>query len=137
MRFMKGNSLIGARRECFTLQQVSAKKLPERAPRRVPLGQERAPEEIYHFLLPDSGMADYKDKVIRSIAPKEVQHMQVWRKDFITPLAVGEAELLCKMSGIIDQLWQEHVKFRQELRDKTTDVINIFGQPECARRIML
>ncbi len=133
MRFLHGNSLIGARRECFSSGQVTGKKnkkWQEKVPRRVPLGEARKPEEIYHFLLPDLGMSEHKDKVIRGLVPEELQTMQEWRKNFLVPLREEEAEQLLKMSAIIDELWQEHSQTRAQLREKTNDSVNIYGQEE-------
>ena len=66
-----GNSLIGARREVFRAGSLKKRAKPawhDEAPRRLNLQQpDRQPDEIYHFLLPDPGMAKYTDKVAKEL----------------------------------------------------------------------
>ncbi len=66
-----GNSLIGARREVYRASQLLRNAKPawyDEAPRRLdPQDPVRQPDEIYHFLLPDPGMANYTDKVARKL----------------------------------------------------------------------
>ena len=68
-----GNSLIGARREVYRASQLVRNAKPawyDEAPRRLdPQHPVRQPDEIYHFLLPDPGMANYTDKVARKLYP--------------------------------------------------------------------
>ena len=75
-QLVNGNSLIGARRQCYRVSslQATSKGLRwyEKAPERVPLGTERKrgklSTQIYHFLLGNPGMCSYTDKVIRQTA---------------------------------------------------------------------
>lgn len=39
-------------------------------------------KEIYHFLLGDPGMANYSDKVIKSLEPENIKKLKSWNKDF-------------------------------------------------------
>lgn len=71
-QLVTGNSLIGARRQVYTTTQAQAKSAAARwfteAPERRPVdGQPRAEDEVYHFLLGDPGMSNYRDRVIRSL----------------------------------------------------------------------
>ena len=49
-------------------------------PERVLPGTERPEGTVYHFLLPDRGMAAYNDKVIKKLAPDEIAHMKAWNR---------------------------------------------------------
>ena len=72
-----GNSLVGARREVYPVSALKRGAKPlwyERAPRRLdPQKPDRKPDEIYHFLLPDNGMADYTDEVAKQLYPDDFQ----------------------------------------------------------------
>jgi hypothetical protein len=119
-----GNSLIGARREVYAAADLhNGKKAAwfEQAPRLVfspppqageGLGereQSRRPDEIYHFLLPDPGMANYTDKVAKSLYPQEFEQLKQWRRAFIAPLAAHEIARLQQLSAKVDELWAEHL----------------------------
>ncbi len=59
-----GNSLVGARREVYPAALLREAKAEKRwhhaAPKRLDTQEPvRGLDEIYHFLLPDPGMADY------------------------------------------------------------------------------
>ena len=50
-----------------------------------------AARRIWHFLLPDPGMADYTDKVAKSPTPGDFDRLKAWRKAFCAPLDHHEA----------------------------------------------
>lgn len=129
-----GNSLIGARRQVYTVEQVTAEKEPKiwyaNAPERVMPGKRRdEKEQVYHFLLGDPGMADYNDKVIKELAGEQLKKIKKWRKSFITPLDRGEAETLLRLSNVIDSLWERHTAMRRQVDEMTTDDLPVFGKP--------
>ena len=80
MQLVAGNSLIGARRQAFSSHLLRPKKgetswlddVPVRYPLKPPEGEptERPAHSVYHFLLPDTGMANYNDKVVKQMARK-------------------------------------------------------------------
>lgn len=84
--------------------------------------------EIYHFLLPDKGMATYKDKVIKQMAGDEIKAINEWRKDFTKPFSKGEIAQLQKLSTAIDKLWQRHAEDQRKIDNRTTDPLQVFGQ---------
>ena len=55
-------------------------------PERVMPGAQRQPETVYHFLLPDKGMANYTDKVVKGLAGEQIASINAWRKEFVNPL---------------------------------------------------
>lgn len=133
MQLVCGNSLIGARRQVFASELLGQRKKGEstwldEAPERVPLGEQRPARSVYHFLLPDKGMAAYNDKVIKQMAPGEIKRMGAWRKDFAKPFSKDDVEALERLSAAIDRLWAKHVAELQRIRRRTTDPLSIFGQ---------
>jgi hypothetical protein len=66
-----GNSLIGARRQCFRTEQLTAKGRPwlDAVPERLKRGEERPTDGVYHFLVPDNGMCRYEDKAVKAMCP--------------------------------------------------------------------
>ncbi len=134
MQLVTGNSLIGARRQVFAshLLSRSSRSAPlwlDEAPQRVMPGNERPKHTIYHFLLPDRGMADYKDKVVRQMAETEIKKIKEWRKDFIKPFTEGEIKRLEALSVAVDRLWERHIEQQRIIRARTSDPVQVFGQP--------
>lgn len=143
-----GNSLVGARRDCFSTAQLSPgkgeKDLPERdwraaVPRRItwrggilpprtPQGQD-APAPVWHFLLPDPGMANCSDKVIKQLVPREFDRMKAWRKTFCAPLSTEEVQRACALSVAVEDLWQQHAQELARVRRATSDELHVWPDP--------
>lgn len=110
-QLVNGNSLIGARRQCYRVSslQATSKGLRwyEKAPERVPLGTERKrgklATQIYHFLLGDPGMCSYTDKVIKQLEPAKIKFLNTWNKAFTAPYCDDDIETLKKLSKTIDK----------------------------------
>ena len=133
-----GNSLIGSRREVYPAVLLREKKTDKQwhktAPKRLdPLNPVRGENEIYHFLLPDPGMADYssgKKSVANQLYPDDFERLKAWRKDFTQPLEEHEVQRLRQLSSAIDALWAEHAKLMAEDRQKTEDPLAIWPAKE-------
>lgn len=140
MQLVAGNSLIGARRQVFPASRVIKQErgqpsfldlVPDRRPLKVEQpGDKLTSGDIFHFLLPDSGMADYTDKVVKQLAPAEMEHIKKWRKKFIQPFDDGEVTTLVRYSQAIEKLWRKHVEQQQRIRERTSDIVPVFGQEE-------
>lgn len=134
-QLVNGNSLIGARRQCYQETALTATskgmRWYENAPERVPLGMERKKRrgnaQIYHFLLGDPGMCSYSDKVIKSLAPDNIKAMVAWNKKFIEPYSLNDLETLRGLSEVIDELWDNQVKLRQTVEMETRDQLSVYG----------
>lgn len=131
-QLVNGNSLIGARRQVYRIENVQATskgmRWYELEPERVPLGKKRMPKkQIYHFLLGDPGMCNYNDKVIKSLEPENIKKMAKWRKTFTAPVTDDEVITLLRLSTVIDDLWDAQVKLRKEVDTKTQDALSVFG----------
>ena len=120
-----GNSLIGARREVFSSSLLKKGSHPlwyDAAPHRLdPQSPVRKSNEIYHFLLPDPGMANYKDKVAKQLYVLDFARLKAWRTQFTKPLEDHEIKRLLQLSEAIDQLWAAHARQVAEDRVRTED----------------
>ncbi|MBR9924997.1 MAG: class I SAM-dependent DNA methyltransferase [Gammaproteobacteria bacterium] len=137
-----GNSLIGARREVFP--KIALKKQAKEglwynnAPRRLnpetlqnPTGEGgRGEKDIYHFLLPDPGMAGYNDKVAKQLRPDAFKKIKDWKKDFCAPLDEQEIKTLQSLSDAVDRLWREHTQMLEQHRQRTEDTYPLWGQEQ-------
>lgn len=133
-QLVNGNSLIGARRQCYRVSslQATSKGLRwyEKAPERVPLGTERKrgklSTQIYHFLLGNPGMCSYTDKVIKQLEPAKIKFLNTWNKAFTAPYCDDDIETLKKLSKTIDKLWKDQISLRQQLKQQTHDSLSVF-----------
>ncbi|OJT00353.1 class I SAM-dependent DNA methyltransferase [Marinobacter nauticus] len=137
-----GNSLIGARREVYP--KIALKKQAKEgywynnAPRRLtpetllnPAGEGgRSEGEIYHFLLPDPGMAGYNDKVAKQLRPDAFKKIKDWKKDFCAPLDEQEIKTLQSLSDAVDRLWRDHTQMLEQHRRRTEDTYPLWGQEQ-------
>jgi N-6 DNA Methylase. len=139
-QLINGNSLIGARRQCYQEASLTttSKGLHwyENPPERVPLGTERKKRrgnaQIYHFLLGDPGMCSYSDKVIKSLEPDNIKAMVDWNKKFTAPYSMSDLETLRGLSEVIDELWANQIKLRQTVELETQDSLSVFGHSDTA-----
>jgi hypothetical protein len=159
LQLFNGNSLVGARRQVFAADVLNKTKKEQlwfnHTPSRLnpytlsdqqnltlptdatdhnnqPLLHERG-NRVYHFLLPDPGMANYQDKVVKGLVPDAIKAINGWRKESCKPFTASEIQQLQRFSAKIDELWQAHTREQSKIRDKTTDPFNIWGQPEDQR----
>ena len=126
-----GNSLIGARRQFFYKSQVvgsSKNSYVKAVPKRFDWKGRAAANRIYHFLLPDSEMASYKNKVISDLEPEKMKLIENWRKKFATQLTEAEAEKLVEISKSVDVLWKIWTGTLKSLRRELTDEVPLFGR---------
>ena len=87
-------------------------------PERVPVGKGRAGGQIWHFLVPDQGMAAYTDKAVKEMLPAEMKRIREWRKDFTKRFSAGDCRALERLSAAVDRLWKKHCEdLRQVRRD--------------------
>jgi hypothetical protein len=124
-----GNSLIGARRQVYGASSLAKSANPawhKEAPRQVTQGEPRKGHEIWHFLLPDPGMADYADKDAKRLYPNEFERLKKWRKTFSAPLAHHEVARLQQLSGRVEELWREHVQALARDRALTEDPLDVW-----------
>ncbi len=141
MQLVCGNSLVGARRQVFDSHLPKKGKRTDslwldEIPKRVKPGEQRDPDTVYHFLLPDKSMADYTDKVVKKLAEDQIKEINDWRKEFIKPLSKSEINQLKKLSDATDKLWASHVAMQRDINSRTTDPLKIFGQNEPDKKLV-
>ena len=138
MQLVNGNSLVGCRRDVFSTAQLSPgrgeKDQPERdwrcaVPERVNFAGSPKAEQVWHFLLPDSGMASSTDKVVKSLEPANMALIKQWRTQFNTPLEKDEIARAQKLSQQVEQLWQQHAQELARVRELTSDELHVWPDP--------
>jgi hypothetical protein len=131
-----GNSLIGARHQVYNAAALKKGAKPawhEEPPRRVTLQAPRKPDEIWHFLLPDPGMANYTDKAAKALYPEDFECLKRWRKDFTRPLEPHEVARLQQLSERVQALWQEHTQALARDRERTEDALDLWPHADPCR----
>lgn len=151
-QLFNGNSLIGARRQVYDIRLLREKGKGnawfDHAPVRLnPFSlnkdfaaaddaeaienqkDQRSERDIYHFLLPDPGMAAYKDKEAKKLAPNEFKRIADWRKQFTKPFSADEIETLQFLSDAVDELWQAVAEQMAKEREMTEDNLPVWQQP--------
>ena len=154
-----GNSLVGARRQVYHRSKLVKQKRNAlwfgHAPGRVEpresdadndwveaassanggtIRLQRPPETVYHFLLPDPGMADYRNKAARQLESERFERIAAWRRSFCQPFeedAIAELEVL---SDRIDELWALHAEQIARDRIATEDTLPVWGGLDEPRR---
>ncbi|NLS14836.1 class I SAM-dependent DNA methyltransferase [Vibrio sp. SM6] len=135
-----GNSLIGARRQVFSTGDLAYKKAKDPSwlniePKRLGHSDSRKDQEVYHYLLPDNGMADYSDKVVKSLKESEIKTITNWRKEFVKSFTPDEKAQLLRISNKIDELWKEHTAQRRKERDIVTDSLKVWPESEHSEQL--
>lgn len=132
-----GNSLIGARKQVYTQSQLESGKWYEKEPRRIMPGETRTKKgqhentkEIYHFLLGDSGMSNYTDKVIKGLEPDNIKKINDWRKKFTEKFDEDDIQTVLRLSDTIDNLWVKTVEDRKKVEKATFEPLSVFGHEE-------
>ena len=133
-QLLAGDSLVGARRQVYGVEEIGAGTKPGElwftsAPERVTPGPvpKRPIGTVYHFLLPDPGMANYKDKFVQSLESGRIRAIRDWRKKFCKPFSDKDIKTLESLSDAIDQLWELHTEQLASDRDATRDTVRVWG----------
>jgi len=130
-QLFSGNSLIGARHQVYRSGSLSKTTKPawhEEPPRSATFAEPRKADEIWHFLLPDPGMANYSDKVAKSLYKDDFERIKLWRKELLKPLSNFEVNRLQQLSKCIDDLWAEHTQAMARDRARTEDAMTLWPQ---------
>lgn len=137
-QLFNGNSLIGAGRKVwaanYLLKDAKPKWYDVEPTRLDPQSGVRNGDEIYHFLLPDPGQANYTDKVAKSLYPEDFARLKDWRKEWTKPLERHEIARLQQLSSKIDELWELHVQTLQQGRGATEDPLSVWPNTNTAQR---
>ena len=130
-----GNSLVGARRQVYDSRKLGEKV--RRGDRWFNFGPERVTAAragtVYHFLLPDPGMADYRNKAAMRYEPANFARIKAWRKTFCRPFNAEEVAELEALSTRVDELWALHTEQLARDRRETEDTLLVWGSEESTR----
>ena len=134
-QLMCGNSLVGARRQVFESAWLGKEnKQAERWFNRVPERVMRRPSgTVYHFLLPEPGMADYRDKAAMALESANMERTEKWQKEFCKPFTTEQVAELEALSDRVDELWGAHTEQLARDHRETEDTLPVWGQPAPAR----
>ena len=88
---------------------------------------------VYHFLLPDPGMADYRDKAAKALEPANMEQIRKWRKEFCKPFTAEQIAELEALSDRVDDLWAAHTEQLARDHRETEDTLPVWGQSAPAR----
>jgi hypothetical protein len=135
-----GNSLIGARRDVWAPELLTKRKGQrvwyEVPPTRIEPREPRPEGYIWHFLLPDPGMAGWDGRAVRDLATPHVARFKEWREQFVSPgFEPQQVRTLQRLSAAIDQLWAAHTNQLHDMRALTTDTLDVWGEPSTASAI--
>jgi hypothetical protein len=142
LQLYNGNSLVGARRELFSIAQLSPGKgesgQPERdwraaAPRSFPLTQRPVATDVFHFLLPGEGMGMVSDKVVKALEPAAFEQFKQWRKAFTAPLTKDEVQRVQALTKAAEKLWLQHAEELARVREATCDELYVWPDPAANR----
>ncbi|WP_043128789.1 class I SAM-dependent DNA methyltransferase [Aeromonas media] len=133
-----GNSLIGARRQLFNVSELSYKKAKDPSwlnsePHPLAMKTPRADKQVFHFLLPDAGMASYSDKTVKARYPAAFKALDTWRKAFTASLSPSEITDLQRISAKVEALWQEYRQQLKAERHQTADSYPVWPNPSTAQ----
>jgi len=142
MQLVCGNSLIGARKQVYDATLLKKENRDDKlwldeVPVRVKPGDIRPKTGVYHFLLPDRGMANYKDTAVKSLVLDEIKQINSWRSSFARQLSTDVTAQLLRLSEAIDKLWLKHIEQQRSIRKRTSDPLQVFGQPEIGNQAQL
>ena len=134
-QLMCGNSLVGARRQVFESGSLGkenkrAERWFNRVPERV---MARLSGTVYHFLLPDPGMADYRDKAAKALEPANMERIRKWQKEFCKPFTAEQIVELEALSDRVDELWAAHTEQLARDHRETEDTTPVWGRSAPAR----
>ncbi|EFK4688903.1 TPA: class I SAM-dependent DNA methyltransferase [Escherichia coli] len=121
-----GNSLVGARRQVFNKSELTYKKVKDPSwlnsePVELAMNTPREETQIFHFLLPDGGMANYSDKTVKQRYPDDFKALDSWRKEFIKSFAGHEIADVQRISEKVEALWNTYRQQLKAERLKTAD----------------
>ncbi|MCG8091584.1 MAG: hypothetical protein JAY62_17745 [Candidatus Thiodiazotropha endolucinida] len=131
LRLCAGNSLIGARRAVWSKDQLTQGKFygkDAEAPRQLAPGEQRKPDEVYHFLVWDEDMAPAaRDKLMKSFWPDECKTVAEWQKKQVkkkwTAEQLAMARQICER---IDALWEDYARDRARGLERTRCVASVW-----------
>ena len=129
LQLRDGNSLVGARRSVYLSSRLKSSKefYQDTPPKRIKPKEKREQNTVYHFLLPDPNMANYKDKVVKEMEEENLGRIKNWQKSQKKPFSKRDIIQLEQLSTEIDRFWKLHADTLTRIREETEDTHTLFG----------
>lgn len=133
-----GNSLVGTRRQVFNKSELTYKKAKDpnwlnSESAELAMNTPRDEKQIFHFLLPDSGMANYSDKTVKQRYPDDYKLLDSWRKAFTASFEPHEINDLQRISSKVEALWSAYRQQLKAERESTADSYTVWPLPADAQ----
>lgn len=133
-----GNSLVGTRRQVFNKSELTYKKAKDPSwlncePAELQMNAPRDEKQIFHFLLPDGGMANYSDKTVKQRYPDDYKLLDAWRKGFTASFEPHEINDLQRISSKVETLWSAYRQQLKAEREATADGYAVWPLPADAQ----
>lgn len=78
----------------------------------------------------DPGMANYSDKVIKSLEPENIKKIKAWNKEFTSKFDEDELKTVLRLSESIDKLWKLTADERKKIEEATYEPLSVYGHEE-------
>lgn len=75
-------------------------------------------------------MANYSDKVIKSLEPENIKKLKSWNKDFTSKFDEDELKTVLRLSESIDKLWKLTADERKKIEEATYEPLSVYGHEE-------
>ena len=113
LRLHTGNSLLGARRAVWSVEQLLAGRhagVRSDLPQHLLPGRPRGRGQVYHFLVFDDEMLPaVQDRQLRALHPEACRGAMAWIKTQVKPpWTPAECQEAVALSRLIDRLWRQH-----------------------------
>ena len=133
-QLLAGNSLLGARRASYPVEQLRAQKRNDlwfnQKPVEIGWRKSRPKDHVWQFLLPEIDMAKFdKDKSIAGIAGEDQDKIRIWRRSGVfTRYEDHEINLLLRLSEEVDKLFDVVANELSIARSESNDDLKVWPQ---------
>jgi hypothetical protein len=140
LRLRRGNSLIGARRSLYRVDQVQTKTWLKETPADASLtglaeAMQRDAQDpfteskIHHFLLPSEGWGAAADaKEVKDLVPDAQKELKAWRKGVRSKPKKGQIERLQDLSRRVETLWAFALRRLQVAANQSARYVDFWGR---------
>ncbi|RZT68858.1 Eco57I restriction-modification methylase domain-containing protein [Leucobacter luti] len=145
LHLKRGNSLIGARRAVYSMQQIETKSWLKAVPRDVPVAElaenlasgrlsSGTSGAVHHFLLPAAGWGSAAGaKEAKVLAPDAAKALAAWQRSTAVKPTPKQLKQLRNLSSRVEKLWQLSLRRLEIAEDEVRRAIPLWGQAEQAR----
>ena len=137
-QLITGNSLLGARRASYPIEQLRAQKKNDlwfnQKPVEIGWSKSRPKDHVWQFLLPEIDMAKFdKDKSIAGIAGEDQEKIRIWRRSGVfARYEDDEIDLLLRLSEEVDKLFDVVADQLSIARKESNDDLPVWPHSQVA-----